>query len=1336
MAEVTSIDPRTDPEFDELLSKWKQEHQPKFDPEALACLTLVPTWTPMLADRCKFKHAGSWDEFLATPDAAKLVQREQGDVAIVPQAPALWHFWMIESARPAAAQQLINQHGRGFLASWAKRLGEMIIASQHDDPAVPAITRWWAELARDLDRGSDQQTIGLPQKVGSSRTFQFGDTGQAALTLSRRVTELIDKGEMGEARRWIEAAQVLATALGGPLEDYILLAKRRVELTYRQELDRRYLMRFVEPKAQHAAFHELMTGPDAFWALHYLGMGGMGKTMLLRHIGDLASREYRAPVARIDFDYLSPNYPVRHPGQLLLALAEDLRRQFTDPEHQKAYEALHDSLDYLHEVIGGEPPAADPLANLHRREFDEALGLFAALLESLLRTAVATSVPKALPTRVVLVLDTCEELVKLQFGEGSLPHLAATFEIIERVHSRVPRVRVILAGRRLLTLGGVGWRAVADRLPQAKSYLLPVKPYLRLHLIRGFKGDEDEAGELFKRFETATRSLPQEIRDAILTISEEHGTPAALQADDGRRFLLPENLYRGLLTVLSSSAARDRMNQLADDPRFGLGFRSLLGSNPSTIINDLLEETAPDGSNLLELLLRELFGGNRSSEQNALAAELKELLTRYSPFSLSLYSKWYLDEPKLTPERIQTGGDDPYVELRIDRRISQTDPVRQLLPAVLLMRRFNADMLAPVFTGNPADFRAAFDALSDHEWINYRGDPETNTTWLEVDANLYPRLRIYWEKTYPTDLATARRVLSLKLVERVHTPPLHSLPAETIAAAIALLPDAEAVQVWSEVEWRVPMEADWNWGLKVARFALGAEADFSETPRPLVHAALSATVAAANIQLSALYDSTPAWRQVADTVAQLTAEESAAPLARWLAARAHLGSAAAARLQGHWPAAAELSSVGTVLDERESSDPAGLNRDQIAQLDAGLLAALEAILDAVEGAGYSSPLPEPSKLDLWANTTIDTRHRVFVILLQGRALSLLGLGDAAREALESAETLADKAAEETWVPSRWADWRAPTSLRHRVRLEWLRLRPDLPVGPEETSTRQLGRWLSGLANSDALSQIDGERLASATLGRLLDSGPVDLGLLADLAGPYRYILERQPTCLAHRQTPPLFLALARGLLAIGEIARAEKLLLEFEREATKTAADALTVADSQRGLIDLARRTRDSQRGRHLLAGQATLNWPEPNAWAMGALTGTLTTDEVPVPTEAWDNTRLHAWWRAQHSLTSVRLEQASVLAARAAMQDEPSAATWPDSMTHHDLEERAWLILDACERALVAGDNDSVTPKSINLLMSGSQRNVVERPAEVQRILRLLLRWIALNLSPNVHMR
>ena len=61
------------------------------------------------------------------------------------------------------------------------------------------------------------------------------------------------------------------------------------------------------------------------WALHFVGPGGVGKSMLVRYITSHMAQQRRIAVARIDFDHLSPEYPLRKPGQFLSALADELQ---------------------------------------------------------------------------------------------------------------------------------------------------------------------------------------------------------------------------------------------------------------------------------------------------------------------------------------------------------------------------------------------------------------------------------------------------------------------------------------------------------------------------------------------------------------------------------------------------------------------------------------------------------------------------------------------------------------------------------------------------------------------------------------------------------------------------------------------------------------------------------------------------------------------------------------------------------------------------------------------------------------------------------------------------
>ena len=1333
----------------DLVAEWESERQRSLDSTLLAHLVLVPAWTRELAFHCGFLSPDRADTVLAEAVANGLALQSAADPIDDEPNDAvrrdLRRFWMPESARQDTRRQLIEQHGRDFLAGQAAPLGQTISRHAAADPAVPMLTRRWAELARSVG-AADGLASSLRRKMWPSDAAPAtANTSSAARMLLDRVTALTKADQIGEARAWIEAAAVLGATLGGELDAAVMLAMRRVELAYRQQVDQRYLARFVERADQLAAFKLLMAGPDAQWALHYLGMGGVGKTMLLRHIGYLAPRAYRSPVARVDFDHLRPDYPVQRPGQLLLALAEDLRGHFSAPEHQSAYQALHDRLLFLHEIISGEPPPFEPLANLHRPEFDETLILFDALLAALLASAEATAASGDSPPRILIVLDTCEELIKahVDAGDSPQPHLAATFEIIERLHQRTPSLRVILAGRRLLTLGGDGWRAAVDRADESRTYLTSAKPYLRLHVVRGF--DDDEARRLLDRFETPDRTLPADIRLAILATSAEPGMPGGLLADDGRPLLLPADTYRCLLAVIETPAAQAWLDGPAGAQQAGPAASRVAtvtgtGTTRKTSaerVAKLLEEGALSDKHPLISLLRQF-------DEAVLTGEMLHMLARFSPFSLGIYGQWCADDPTLTAARIREGGVDPYVDLRIVRRVTYR-PLRRLLPAVVLLRRFNADMLEPAFADRPADFPAAFRALGDLEWLEYRRDPETDAVWLEVDPNLHPRMLAYFERADAAAMADLGRQLGPPLAQALRRDKLRSHPVEYIIAALDLLPPTEGAQLWSEIEWRVPIEADWRWAQKVLHRVLGTE---TGRPRePLLSAMLGATRVAANAHLSPRYEPVAVWRDVVAALAQCEPPASALPLMRWLAARAALGMAAARLLAGRPPDPLDGNAIQSLLSDRAQGATwlVALSMPQRLQLDAALLAVFEAMVDVADESG-DPQLPGggiEAGLHALAQDAADAGLQAFARLLEGRAHSLQRHPSRAREAMADAAQRALAIPSEAWQRgSRWADWRAPASLVDRAALEALRARSDLLPEPHvtENPTDGLIAWLAALAGGDALATVDGERLASAALIRLLELAVPPEPLLAAIEAALASAPVPRAVCLAHRQAPHLFLTLAHAWLAIGQPARADKLLRAAEVSGTLGAADVATVAASHRGLFEIARRGRDPSQARALLSGEAALGWPDAEAWPLAALTGALPMQALPAPAPDWDDLRLHAWWRAQSAPTSEQLSLAAKLTTRAgrpplaasaaASAESAESVEAATSLPVNSPAAQAWLslALDACERASLDGSGWRVNDHTDQMLWALADTPATEaRPGVLRQALRTLLRWQAL---------
>ena len=93
---------------------------------------------------------------------------------------------------------------------------------------------------------------------------------------------------------------------------------------------------------------------------------------------------------------------------------------------------------------------------------------------------------RLIPQPVILILDTCEELSKLQPVGAALPSLEATFKILEDIDTEVPTVRVIFAGRLFLARSGQGWTIAKMHLRKSGALLPQNKSYLRLHEDLGF----------------------------------------------------------------------------------------------------------------------------------------------------------------------------------------------------------------------------------------------------------------------------------------------------------------------------------------------------------------------------------------------------------------------------------------------------------------------------------------------------------------------------------------------------------------------------------------------------------------------------------------------------------------------------------------------------------------------------------------------------------------------------------------------------------------------------------------------------------------------------------
>lgn len=332
----------------------------------------------------------------------------------------------------------------------------------------------WASLAATVDASA-------PMRLADTRT---------AAALTSQVNSAFDDRDPVQLQAWIDAARPLADLLAGygsaQLLESLQRAGRRLELLYRRTDDERRLRSFVERPEQVAAVRALLDGHNEHWALHLIGAGGVGKTMLIRYMATTMVKE--CYVARVDFDYLNPDYPSLNPGLLLWAFAQELRLQ-ADPsqvgelfaEAEQSFEQLRQSLESAQQAgTLTTSPTRQPAFVAGVRTFIEALRL--------------------LDKPVVLIVDTCEELAKAR-ADGSMMNLDETFRILRALHDGVhtllepgkvepepglPMLRVVFSGRRLLASAGDGWR-------QDPPGPLVERPFLRIAQLRGFSRDEAEA---------------------------------------------------------------------------------------------------------------------------------------------------------------------------------------------------------------------------------------------------------------------------------------------------------------------------------------------------------------------------------------------------------------------------------------------------------------------------------------------------------------------------------------------------------------------------------------------------------------------------------------------------------------------------------------------------------------------------------------------------------------------------------------------------------------------------------------------------------------------------
>jgi hypothetical protein len=452
----------------------------------LAWIALAPAWPELLA-REGFPNMGgeikSGTAVVKTLEAMELrglIRSGPGE----PPPEGTW-FWVDRQQRAAAFNDILRStaHGLVFLSEQLSEAAHAMREVAGGAPLNPTLARWLHLVAAEAP----------------SRMAQIVDREIAtAIDLEARAGGL----SCPEARRWIETAEPLAELFGGHLEVAVERGRRRLEQFRRNARDKRQLRNYYPRPALEQALRDLVTDESSNnWALHYVGRGGAGKTMLVQRARTTLAEELSLAVGHIDFDNLNPDYPRRAPGLLLMGFAEDLRLD-DDPAIAEIFGKFDDAIETSHKRLGGANAEGDSIGSHETHEFELARRHFVSALRAIHEKH----------RRPVLILDTCEELARIRI-DGRLPdNVSFTFRLLKRIHDEVPFLRVVFSGRRALARKGVGW--------EWPDVTLPELDYLRLCEVLPFDGSEAR-GFLTQYADTSgesRREVPRYQHKAILKL--------------------------------------------------------------------------------------------------------------------------------------------------------------------------------------------------------------------------------------------------------------------------------------------------------------------------------------------------------------------------------------------------------------------------------------------------------------------------------------------------------------------------------------------------------------------------------------------------------------------------------------------------------------------------------------------------------------------------------------------------------------------------------------------------------------------------------------------------
>ncbi len=633
---------------------------------------------------------------------------------------------------------------------------------------------------------------------------------------------------------------------------------------------------------------------------------------------------------------------------------------------------------------------------------------------------------------------------------------------------------------------------------------------------------------------------------------------------------------------------------------------------------------------------------------------------RSNPFDVALYTRWVLEDPTITPQKVAETDFRSYVEVRIlGRALSELS--QEFIMAVTLLGHFDYAMLKATLGVGPENteaagrfgvytsFDGAFQAFSAYEWVTHG-----NNGWLDIQDLILAQLRQFFNQ----DAADSNSQWS-----RMRTQALNYLADRTIndaklggnfaAAEVALelfaqQPSPEAFEWFSRLS---RMVVSWDWAQLATERLLAVQLEKNPTSL-LLQARILVLQGAARLHQFGPVDLRQLWRRTAQNVEEVEKAIVNATPDSYEKSQPFTERLKFIKLMALAGEAAACFAAGDALPETRWQtfwQEATVNRapDKFAREIGAVLGAIEAAVEAREQNKLTRPLPYDvieqvyhnlSRNWQWNGSTIQPRMlAAFAHSLMGRAMFYEGKIKDGLEEMGQAETLGRRLAglvggsDKLQLDPDWTYlWRAPSDFSARLQIEWGRVaRSRLPKHLVETHIPLPDKiTIPSTLDHDRLTGLQlevSEDMRPAADARL----PELLGLLAE---PPNYSLYAQAN--AQHNLLPARVSAAKALAGVGRLGEAIDQLDYFITNAEERGEALATLPETQ-VLVELAAAARlGSNRVRRyneLVNGTDidSLRW----VWGLEGLEGRR---QPPVP--EWKRSvclpmHAHCRWRGGYAL-------------------------------------------------------------------------------------------------------